>query len=425
MSSETHNSLFKCKNCRFSYGIADTYCPNCKLEIIEIEKRYFFSVLKRMNDLDCEYLGISQTIIEDIIYLGLVRQVSSGYISGETQKILCKWNIDSYETFVSEIVAQIEEETCKPQQNKEILESKIIFCIIVYIFNEFFGLEVGKFRDKSKEELVRTLMRKSIDYYDTLIHKPNLNNNYKTPISHKLLILVTLNLNISYCYELGNTFDEKLFEECIQNIKSRIIRAALLNEIYKEKKATEGDEGLLKALCNKIIVDIRRALYIQWDIKIKDADIMVSSLCMKIKSYLKEGIILDYHETLGYLFDEINILSSSIGIFRRGENIDLIPHYLELLEILNLLEREKIESKNRIEAYLRAESFYKREKRNIFYFSDKNNKKISVLVEFLRNYFQLDKKNTKKMEEEFRNEINEMISTFSKDKEKEILRYLI
>ena len=103
---------------------------------------------------------------------------------------------------------------------------------------------------------------------------------------------------LTFCYDLGDTVGERMFEECNHIINERIIRATMLDEIYRKKRKQQTDKKRLRDVCREIEADLGRAIYLQWVLNYDKVEPILNTLIGKLRMFIEEEVDLPYEKKI-------------------------------------------------------------------------------------------------------------------------------
>ena len=208
-------------------------------------------------------------------------------------------------------------------------EIEIMFSIVVDIYLKHFDKEGRWFEKKQQEETVRDILRTLVQFYENLKQRVDVKDEASV-IARKLIIFISMLDDLTFCYDLGDTLSEREYEECEHIINERIIRATMLDEIYRKKRKQQEDKKKLRNICREVIADLRRALYLQWVVNYDEVEPILVTIIGKIRMYIGEGIDLPYKKIIK------ETKESFPNIYLRGEEREEERRrgFLEIIEKL-------------------------------------------------------------------------------------------
>ncbi|MCE7737955.1 MAG: hypothetical protein KAU62_02180 [Candidatus Heimdallarchaeota archaeon] len=176
-------------------------------------------------------------------------------------------------------------------------EIEILFSIVVGIYLKHFNKEGRRFEKKQQEETVRDILRTLVQFYENLKQRVDVKDETSV-IARKLIIFISMLDDLTFCYDLGDTLSEREYGECEHIVNERIIRAVMLDEIYRKKKKQQANKKKLRNICREIIADLRRAKYLQWVLDYNKVEPILDTLTGKIRMYIEEEVDLPYEKII-------------------------------------------------------------------------------------------------------------------------------
>ncbi|MCG3254680.1 MAG: zinc ribbon domain-containing protein [Candidatus Heimdallarchaeota archaeon] len=267
--------------------------------------------------LDWEFLDLFDIVEEELKFLPSVKILLS---DDAPERLLSEYslvNSFSIEEKVKKLADKLNEKVGSSVLLQPFHEVRIIFSIVAEIYERYFNFELRIFSrtKKEKEELVRILLRTLLNFYSTLIQKSKVKDEANI-VARKLIIFISLLDELTFCHDLGDTLSEGEYDECNHIINERIIRAAMLDEIYKKKRKQQEDKKKLRNVCREIIADLGRALYLQWVLNYDEVEPILNTLIEKVRAFIKEEVDLPYEKIIKQTKESFPY------VYLRGEEVE-------------------------------------------------------------------------------------------------------
>ena len=96
--------------------------------------------------------------------------------------------------------------------------------------------------------------------------------------------------DLTFCHDLGDIFGEREYIECEYIIDEGIIRAAMLDELYRKKREQHADKKKLR--------NISRALILQWILDYDKVHPILNTLIGKIRLFMEDEVDLPYEKII-------------------------------------------------------------------------------------------------------------------------------
>ncbi|NPD87166.1 MAG: hypothetical protein HGN29_00485 [Asgard group archaeon] len=370
----------------------------------------------RSGFIDWDFLNLFELADEELKYLSTAKYILS---EDATETVLSKYDLQKEYSFEKK-VEKIAENLNRKIETGDILqpfpEVGIGFSIVAEVYNRFFYFKNRVFEKDEEENLARNILRALVNFYSTILQNPYVKDE-ENIIERKLILLSTILFKITFCINLGDSLSNQQYYECENIINERLMRSALLYNFYKKKKKQGEKETQIRGLCREILNDLKKALFLQWEVKEKNMRPIFEIYGKKLLEFAGEGIDLPY-------FEMIESFLSRIHYMYEGEEVkDIITFLIKIVDMLNKLEEKKDERRERIGAYIRAYDFYRNNRELISLEMMKDEKIIHVILELFEKYYEIDSKIEKK--EGIKREIEELSHYFTDEKKRDSLLSLL
>ena len=140
---------------------------------------------------------------------------------------------------------------------------------------------------------------------------------------------------ITLCYNLEDTLTREEEIECPQIVNERIIRASMLDEIYRKKRKQQASRIKIRNLCREIMADLGKALYLQWVLNYDNVEPILITLIGKMKMFMRERVELPYEKMIKELketFEPIYLRNKKVENEKRRIFLGKIYEIEEYLE---------------------------------------------------------------------------------------------
>lgn len=246
--------------------------------------------------LDWDFLELNKIVEEELKFFDTAKKLLSNKASKE---LLEKYGLEEKDGYYERIEKLNSNVRMKFKTGKFIQkfpEIEILFSILANIYLEYFNRE-GRWFEKKLEEIVRDTLRTLVLFYEKL--KINLDvKDEENVIARKLIILISMLDDLSFCYDLGDILSEMEYDECNHIINERIIRATMLDELYRKKGKQQAEKKKLRDVCREIEADLGRALYLQWVLDYNKVEPILDTLLGKAKMFIDEEVDLPYEKII-------------------------------------------------------------------------------------------------------------------------------
>ena len=284
--------------------------------------------------LDWEFLDLYEIVEQELQYLETARKI----LSEEAPEGLLKtYDLDTNDDYFEKIEL-VTDNLRKKIDSRNIIqkypEIEIMFSLTADVYLKHFNEERREFFNQNQENSVRKLLRTLVDFYSYLKQREDVVDE-ENVLGRKLIVLISMLDEITLCFNLGDVLTEEEDIECKHIVNERIIRATMLDEIYRKKREQQINKDKLRNLCREIIADLEKALYLQWVLNYNEVEPILKTLLGKMKLFMKEGVNLPYEKIIKDLketFEPIYLRNKEVEDEKRGEFLEKISEVEEYLE---------------------------------------------------------------------------------------------
>ncbi len=246
--------------------------------------------------IDWDFLELNMIVEKELKFLEKAQLILSDQASEEQLKTYGLKEKNDYYEKIGLLTDNLQKKLESNDLIQKYPEVEILFSIVSIMYLEYYDFERREFKDKYHKNLVIEILRTLVQFYSNLKQRGDIIDRQNI-LGRKLIILTSILDDLTFCYDFEGVPSGELLEECKLVINVRIIRATMMDEIYKRKKKT-ANKSKLKNLCREIIADLERVLYLQWILNYNEVEPILNILIKKIELYIKEGIDLPYEKII-------------------------------------------------------------------------------------------------------------------------------
>ncbi|MCK4611934.1 MAG: hypothetical protein KAU62_12320 [Candidatus Heimdallarchaeota archaeon] len=290
--------------------------------------------------LDWDFLGLNEIVEEELEFFETAQTVLSSDASKELLEMYGLEQKDEYNERIEKLTKNIRMKIQSGNLLQKYPEMEILFSIAAGMYLEHFNEERSWFEKQQQEEMVRDILRTLVQFYENLKQMLDVKDEANI-IARKLIIFISMLDELTFCYDLRDTLSEREYDECNNLINEKIIRATMLDEIYKKRRKQQEDKKKLRNVCREIIADLGRALYLQWVLNYDEVESILDTLIGKIRMFIEEEVDLPYEKIIKQTKE------SFPNVYLRGEEVEeekkrgFLEKIRKLEEYLKEYEREK------------------------------------------------------------------------------------
>lgn len=247
--------------------------------------------------LNWDFLELITIIEQEFQFFKTAEKILSNDAPNELLELYGLEKKDDYKERIEKLTNSVKMKIQSGNFIQKYPEIEIMFSIVVGIYLEHFNKEGRWFEKKQQEETVRDILRTLVQFYENLKQRVDVKDEANIA-TRKLIIFISMLDDLTFCYDLGDTVGELEYVECNHIINERIIRAAMLDEMYRKKKKQQADKKKQRNICREIIADLRRAKYLQWVLDYNKVEPILDTLIGKLRIFIGEGIDLPYEKII-------------------------------------------------------------------------------------------------------------------------------